>query len=107
MILDEHEASLLADLLIDYCEDAPGYDCAMQKLLAARDSPQKFTEADLLLVLDAIKEYFSDTAGLLTPSYDSDSLDSFSDSGIFAEREAIFFLRERILQDLPRPQSES
>lgn len=106
MIFSENEASILADLLMDYSDDAPGYDAAMDKLLAARDSEQDFTENDKLLILAAVNEYLSDTAKLLTPSYDSSPLSSLSTSGIFSERETIFLLKEQLLRDLHQAQSE-
>lgn len=107
-MFNEDEATALADVLMDYDDGTPEYDSAIQKLLAARDPQQKqdFTNDDLLVMLDAIKEYDHDTAELLTPSYDSPLSVSFVVPGIVSEREAIFRLRERILQELLARQIE-
>lgn len=107
MILSEDEASILADLLMDYSDDAPGYNAAIDKLLAARDSEQDFSKNDKLLILAAVNEYLSDTAELLTPTYDAPPLASFSIPGIVSQRETIFLLKERLLQDLHQAQSEA
>ena len=97
-----HNASILADLVMDYCDDAPGYDAVMDKLLAARDSEQYFhglTENDKLLILSAIDERLSDTAELLTPTYDAPSFSSPAIPDLISERETLLLLREWLLRE--------
>ena len=87
---------------MDYCDDAPGYDAVMDKLLAARDSEQDFhglTENDRLLILSAINEYLRDTAEQLTPSYDDPPFTSPAIPDIVSQRETILRLRELLLRE--------
>lgn len=107
MVFNEHEASTLRSLLMDYEDGTPEYDSAIRKLLAARDSSQDFTGNDLPLILDAIEKYAEDTAELLTPSYDSPPFTSLATASIVSERETIFRLRERICKALSTSQPES
>lgn len=100
-------ASTLADLVMYYCDDAPGYNATMHKLLAARDSEPDYSKDDKLLILAAMNEYLNDTAERVTPSYDSPPFSSPAVADILSQRETIFFLRERLLQDLHQGQSES
>jgi len=107
LILDENEASALADLLMDYIDNTPEYDSAIRKLLAARDSQQDFTKSDLLVMLSAIKEYYDDTAVCTASSYDSCPSDSFAFSDVLSTREFFYRLRKRIQNSLTLLQSES
>lgn len=97
-----HNAGILADLVMDYCDDAPGYDATMDKLLAARNSEQDFqalTENDKLLILSAINEYLRDTAEQLTPSYDDPPFTSPAIPDLISERETLLLLREWLLRE--------
>lgn len=99
-MFDENEAFELWSLLTDCDDGTPKYGSVMQKLHDVRYGPQDYSREDLLLILDAIKEYFADTAEYATPSYDSRGLPGPSVSAVLAQRELLRRIDVRIRRHL-------
>ena len=99
-MFDENEAFELWSLFTDYDNGTPKYGSVMQKLHDVRYGPQDYSREDLLLILDAIKEYFNDTDEDVTPSYDSCGLPSPRVSAVVAQRELLRQLDVRIRRHL-------
>lgn len=95
-MFDEDEAFELWSLLADYTDGTPKYDSLMQKLHDVRYGPQDYSREDQLLILEAINEYFSDTAEYATPSYNSRGLPDPSVSAVLAQRELLRHIDVRI-----------
>lgn len=105
MIFQE-EASWLVNYVMDYSDGTPEYDALIEKLLAHRDSQQDFTENDYRLIIVVADDYLRDTEEDVTPSYDSPPFSSPAVPDIVSQRDAIFLLRERLLQGLPELRTE-
>lgn len=99
-MFDENEAFELWSLLADYDDGTPKYSSVMQKLHDIRYGPQDYSREDLLLILNTIKEYFSDTAEDVTPSYASRGLPSPSVSAVLSQRELLRRIDVRIRRHL-------
>ena len=99
-MFDENEAFELWSLLADYDDGTPKYSSVMQKLHDVRCGPQDCFREDLLLILNTIKEYFSDTAEDVTPSYASRGLPSPSVSAVLSQRELLRRIDVRIRRHL-------
>ena len=99
-MFDENEAFELWSLLADYDDGTPKYSSVMQKLHDVHCGPQDCFREDLLLILNTIKEYFSDTAKDVTPSYASHGLPSPSVSAVLSQRELLRRIDVRIRRHL-------
>lgn len=99
-MFDENEAFELWSLLADYDDGTPKYGSVMKKLHDVRYGPQDYSREDLLLILETIYEYFSDTAEYATPSYTSRGLPDPSVSAVLAQRELLRGIDVRIRRHL-------